>query len=59
MILVSLKREKHIINRELTIKRIVLVFHVTLVICELKQLDGMKIIIKLKFKNHPNIFKAT
>ena len=42
MILVSLKREKHIINRELTIKRIVLVFHVTLVICELKHNTGVR-----------------
>ena len=42
MILVSLKREKHIINRELTIKRIVLVFHVTLVIGELKHDTGVR-----------------
>ena len=25
----------------------------------IQELDGMKTIIKLKFKNHPNIFEAT
>ena len=43
----------------LFIKEIALVFHVTLVKSNvMRKLDGMKIIVQLKFHNHQNTFHA-
>ena len=53
-------RQKAIINDVLSIKRIVLLVHVTLVKPnETQKLHGMNIIIQLKVQSHQNTFEAT
>ena len=47
-------------NRVLSIKEIVLVVHVTLVKSNvMRKLDGMKMIMQLKVRNHQNTFETT